>query len=184
MDERDAGVIYVTHFTLLLGLALPVWCTLALPGSDAFLTSQLLQRGGGSSAGASSAAQAGTLGVAATAAAGEQQHKLLQVVLAGLSGIMIVGVGDTFASVVGKLLGRSPVHAASKKTLEGTGAGTLLTLAAWWVMLRLAPIGALTAQQWASLAACTAGAGVLEAITSQLDNIMIPMFYLAHVLLV
>jgi hypothetical protein len=68
--------------------------------------------------------------------------------------------------------------------VEGTAAGVLLTLAAWCLALHWAPMGALSGRQWAALTACTAGAGLLEAITSQLDNIMIPMFYLAHVLLV
>ena len=47
VDERDAGVIYVTHFTLLLGLALPVWTTLALPGSSSFLAAQQAALAGG-----------------------------------------------------------------------------------------------------------------------------------------
>jgi dolichol kinase len=163
-DERDAGAIYVTHFTLLLGLALPVWVTPALPKSPAASGPTLLA------------------------------------VLAGLSGLMAVGVGDTAASVVGRLVGRRPIHIGSKKTVEGTLAGICCTLVSWWLVLRwlggdsgVTGVtgdgavggfgGVLSGQQWLRLVACTAGAGLLEACTSQLDNIMIPMYYLTHMLL-
>eukprot|EP00775_Hariotina_reticulata_P005752 gene5753-5992_t len=39
VDERDSGVIYVTHFTLLLGLAIPMWLSIGLPGIPAFVGS-------------------------------------------------------------------------------------------------------------------------------------------------
>lgn len=114
--------------------------------------------------------------------------------LAGLSGIMVIGFGDTMASVVGRTYGRVPIHAGSRKTVEGTLAGALSTMAAWLLVLQAAVGGsARTAAQggvgwpapaqWRSLAAATAGACLLEACTSQLDNILIPLWYLPHCLL-
>lgn len=105
--------------------------------------------------------------------------------MAGLSGLVIIGVGDTAASFVGKLFGRMPVHAGSSKTVEGTLAGIVASLAAWVLLLwvvKLLP--ALTAGQWWSqLVIATAGAGLMEAATSQLDNILLPLWYLPHLVL-
>lgn len=110
-------------------------------------------------------------------------------VLCGLSGTMVIGFGDTAASVVGRTWGRVPIHSGSHKTLEGTLAGALCTLAAWAAVLGLAACCARQAAlwpapgQWLSLVAATAWACMLEACTSQLDNILIPLFYLPHALL-
>jgi dolichol kinase len=91
-----------------------------------------------------------------------------------------------------------PINDGSRKTLEGTLAGALSTLAAWWAVLFVAlgghpvaplPRGAAAASwlgrlQWQQLAAATAGACLLEACTSQLDNILIPLWAFPHCLLV
>lgn len=153
VDARDAGPIYVTHFTLLLGLATPMWLAAALPPS--------------------SSPAVGTL----------------QRALCGLSGIMVIGFGDTAASVVGRTWGRVPIYNGSHKTREGTLAGMVCTLVAWAAVLGMCACcthqAALwpTARQWLSLAAATTWACMLEACTSQLDNILIPLFYLPHALL-
>ncbi len=95
--------------------------------------------------------------------------------------MMIVGAGDTAASVIGRLIGRHPITVGSRKTVEGTAAGILSTLASWWVVF--AAVGMqVKASQCMQLIAFTVGAGLLEACTSQLDNIMIPLYYLAHTL--
>jgi CDP-diglyceride synthetase len=119
----------------------------------------------------------------------------LPVVLAGLAGAAIIGVGDTAASAAGRLLGRIPVHSGSRKTVEGTAAGVLCTLLAWAPLVAMAgweggdnggggggAFGA--AAVWHGLAAATLGAGLLEAATSQLDNLLIPLYYMPHLLLV
>ncbi len=141
----------MTHFTLLLGLATPMWLAAAPPSWP----------GGGA----------------------------LQHVLCGLSGVMVIGFGDTAASIVGRTWGRVSIHAGSHKTREGTLAGTLCTMAAWAAVLGVRAGCAHEAalwpmpRQWLSLAAATVWACMLEACTSQLDNILIPLFYLPHALL-
>ncbi|GBF96026.1 hypothetical protein Rsub_08841 [Raphidocelis subcapitata] len=169
VDGRDVGPIYVTHFTLLLGLALPVWLAASLPC------------GGGGGGGGGGAAPWWARGPAGCGAAA------VPAVLAGLSGTMVIGFGDTAASVVGRLAGRTPIHAGARKTAEGTAAGVAATLAGWGAALagaaRAGGVAAPGPARWALLAAATCGACLLEACTSQLDNILIPLWYFPHCLL-
>ncbi|KAI8471291.1 MAG: hypothetical protein J3K34DRAFT_417709 [Monoraphidium minutum] len=190
VDERDAGPLYVTHFTLLLGLACPMWLAAALacplPGAaPAYgpLAARGPGRGGSSSSGAG--ARQWELGGGCAGA--------LPAVLAGLSGMMVIGFGDTMASIVGSAWGRVPIHGGSRKTVEGTLAGAFATMGAWWAVLlaAAATAGAGTGAvrwpcptQWQQLAVATVGACLLEACTSQLDNILIPLWYFPHCLLV
>lgn len=204
-----AGPVLITHFTLLLGMAAPVW-----------LSNALLP---------------GTLGAAAGGTAtGEPglQGQRQAVWLAGYSGIMILGearavvlcahhlcnttcclaatcaashcacstpdspdrsccltppppgFGDTAASAVGSLLGRRPICRGSKKTVEGTGAAAVAALAAWWLLAAALSTGssgssALGIASWPALAAATVLSCLLEAATTQLDNIFMPLHYFA-----
>ena len=120
IDERDGGVIFITHFTLLLGMALPVWLG---PHSS----------------------------------------------LPSLSGILIIGFGDTAASVIGTIWGRSKICYDGEKTAEGTLAGMVTTLVALAVLLP----GKISL----SLVAATVVSSGLEACTEQLDNLFIPLHY-------
>eukprot|EP00879_Flechtneria_rotunda_P019509 GHRR01020491.1.p2 GENE.GHRR01020491.1~~GHRR01020491.1.p2 ORF type:complete len:146 (-),score=24.57 GHRR01020491.1:250-687(-) len=112
-----------------------------------------------------------------------QQHNLLLVTV-GLSGMVIIGAGDTAASMVGKMLGRVPVHDGSRKTVEGTVAGILSSLGAWCLLLWGAGVPGGSWRWWLQLLLATAGAGLMEACTSQLDNILLPLWYLPHLMLV
>jgi hypothetical protein len=228
VDERDTGVIYITHFTLLLGLAVPMWLCLVMPGAQGLVhpvhqhpllaTQHAAQHASasGSLAAAAGAQQQGcpsgglSCSLSDSSSAGAAFNKLaaayswlwhssrdgwsdgqpsLLQVTAGLSGVVIIGVGDTAASFVGKLFGRVPVHAGSSKTVEGTLAGISASLGSWVVLLwavQLLP-GLSTAYGmawWVQLVGATAGAGLMEAATSQLDNILLPLWYLPHLLLV
>jgi dolichol kinase len=232
VDERDAGVIYITHFTLLLGLAVPIWLVLAMP--DVLVATQAALHEQGcqppQDAGATAAApargvwcEAGSPHCSAPPQLPQQQHgalvssssggscelgasqllagalgigsawhspaAALALVLMGLSGTIIIGVGDTAASLFGQLFGRRPIHAGSKKTVEGTVAGIVLSLGSWLLLLHavglLPPLASARGAMWAAqLMAATVGAGLLEAATSQLDNILLPLWYAPHVLLI
>lgn len=199
VDERDSGVIYVTHFTLLLGLAVPMWLSLGLPGAQQFAgclyngavhSSSLSTASGGGNTGCAAATGvgllAGTPGVGGviTDSSSSGSSSALLLVVAGLSGMIIIGVGDTAASMVGKLLGRVPIHAGSRKTVEGTVAGITSSLGAWCLLLWCGGVGGGGWQWWVQLVAATAGAGLMEAVTSQLDNVLLPLWYLPHLVLV
>lgn len=224
MDERDTGVIYITHFTLLLGLAVPMWLCLVMPGAQRLVQAHPLLAtqhaaqhayASGSLAAAGAQQQGCPPGVLScslpdVSSAGAALRRLaaanswfwgnstdgwsgaqpsLSQVTAGLSGVVIIGVGDTAASFVGKLFGRVPVHAGSSKTVEGTLAGISASLGAWVILLwavRLLPGLSSTygVAWWVQLVGATAGAGLMEAATSQLDNILLPLWYLPHLLLV
>jgi dolichol kinase len=99
--------------------------------------------------------------------------------------MMIIGVGDTMAAFIGRLYGQQSIHCGSGKTLEGTAAGAGFTLLAWWGILWWlgVPWGGGGWLWWGQFLGATVGASLLEACTSQLDNIMIPLWYLPHLIL-
>jgi hypothetical protein len=194
----------VTHFTLLLGLAVPMWLCLGLPGAEGFTgssgssySSSMLCCSSGNSRGsegnclAPAASSAPLFGaVDAGFSIGERSRgnaSALLLVMAGLSGMVIIGVGDTAASMIGKLLGRVPIHVGSRKTVEGTVAGIVSSLGAWCLLLwagGMGVAGGMSWSWWLQLVLATAGAGLMEAVTSQLDNVLLPLWYLPHLLLV
>jgi dolichol kinase len=204
VDERDSGVIYVTHFTLLLGLAVPIWLCMGLPGVEGFAGAHSSSGGGGTamhceSSGNSSgndgsclaptgdALFSSTGGSFSIGADSRSSASALLLVMAGLSGMVIIGVGDTAASMVGKLLGRVPIHKGSRKTVEGTVAGIVSSLGSWCLLLWAGGVGVpagMSCSWWLQLVLATAGAGLMEAVTSQLDNVLLPLWYLPHLLLV
>jgi len=194
IDERDGGPVYITHLTLLLGIALPLW----MNGAD-----------GWESEGTKGKAKGGWI--------------------IGLSGLVILGVGDTVAAVVGKLCGRWRMFAQAgngdvegvagrvdpgekeigvkserdftdlnsdlsdsaqyschnKKTIEGTvaGAGAMMMT---WILIVLCVNNKVKDEliPWMGLTSVTLFFGaLLEASTSLLDNLIVPPWYLAHLLL-
>lgn len=203
-----AGAILITHFTLLLGMAAPVWLSNAL------------------SAGSSNGSAA-----AGAAEPGQQQQPLW---LAAYAGIMILGAaalvvlaaaacsvivvpgrqlqaaanflnpspcppfagfGDTAASAVGSLFGRHRLCKDSSKTWEGTAAAVVATLAAWAALASLgtaalghAAAGAAGLAQlqqlgvWVRLGGATVLSCLLEGVTTQLDNVFMPLHYFALLL--
>jgi dolichol kinase len=189
VDERDSGVIYVTHFTLLLGLAIPMWLSVGLPGIQALVGSsqqlqehqqqqQPLQQACTSSTSSSTSSMCASNELAAA------DCSRLLLVMAGLSGMVIIGVGDTAASAVGKLWGRVPIYKGSRKTVEGMVAGVASSLGAWCLLLWCAGLRGGSMGWWLQLVLVTTGAGLMEACTSQLDNILLPLWYLPHLMLV
>ncbi|KAG2439482.1 hypothetical protein HXX76_004836 [Chlamydomonas incerta] len=186
-DARDSGRVYVTHFTLLLGIAVPVWLGESVCGAAA----------GAMMAGLYGPEAAAPMPLSAAAAAGAAAAppplrlsaaaaRMLPScrTLLGLSGLVSLGSGDTAAACVGFLLGRRRLFRGGKKTWEGTASGAAAMLASWRVVVWWMDVGwALGWGTWARLGGITAGVALLEAVTSQLDNVVVPLYYLTHLVL-
>jgi len=120
--------------------------------------------------------------------------------LPSVCGILALGVADVLGVLVGKHLGKIAICRGSKKTVEGTAAavvgtvafalacnrasgGTLLDLE----RLSLAPTAAIAPLEGgfigsglngpAAFAVLSASMCLLEAFTMQLDNIYVPLFF-------
>ena len=152
LDTRDGGTLILTHTYLLLGCALP---TLLPMPTATFSAAAVVAAGAPAAAGARAALAA-----------------------APHAGLLVLGIGDATAAAVGVHFGRTRWPRTSK-SLEGTGAAVLAMLALLGVLLPLSggdgvPCGW---SQWLALAVCSLLACVLEAITTQIDNLFLPLFY-------
>lgn len=94
--------------------------------------------------------------------------------LALYSGILALGIGDTMASVVGKTFGRYR-WPGSLKTVEGTLAGLISQLLFVW-MLQYTDLLSLPRERWLPVSAAVTAGSLLEAWTSQIDNIILSPF--------
>ena len=151
VDKRDSGSMYVTHLTLLLGMAVPIWLSNAMDD-------------------------------------GTSKEDVEQVLPAALAGIVITGLGDAAASIVGSLVGRVPIAPGSHKTVEGTLAGAAMSMAAWVSLIQSQCIpvpefawnigGEMGSSKWmVPMLGATLLSSLLEAATEQLDNLFIPVHY-------
>jgi len=146
-DERDAGPLLMSHFSLLLGMSVPLWLALGrVEGREELLC------GPGPAA-----------------------------------GMLALGFLDTAASVVGTTAGRLPIYTGAKKTLEGLVGGVACTFAAC-AFLPLRHCGHGNAAIWidassSRLMLATLATGLLEAVTTQMDNFFLPLYYYMMLLL-
>ncbi|TRM64840.1 hypothetical protein BD626DRAFT_490049 [Schizophyllum amplum] len=93
--------------------------------------------------------------------------------LISYTGVLVLGIGDALASIVGKRIGIHRWSPLTPKTTEGTAAFALsVVLAAW--MLRLCGI----AESFSTLryGVITAISAVLEALSDQNDNLTLPLY--------
>ena len=131
-----AFVLQVSHFSLLVGMAAPVWlCTAA----DTQPNSPRLA--------------------------------------AAFSGIVVLGIADSAASALGRRFGRHSVL-GTRKTIEGTVGGIVCNSIAWCLLSAfLESKRTFNSFVYASVASC-----VLEAATTQLDNIFLPLHHMVFLL--
>ena len=92
------------------------------------------------------------------------------------AGVIVLGIGDAMASLVGVYAGRTR-WPRSQKTLEGSGAALVAMLLAMFLIL---DFGSATGvpfdvHAWAALGTCAASAALLEAVTDQIDNLFLPV---------
>lgn len=137
LDEKDGGVLILSHIYLLAGVACPLWlnpCTFEdIKGTSSLPTS----------------------------------------VLPLLAGVLAVGIGDTAASIGGTYLGRRK-WAGTKKTVEGSICG---------IVAQMVVVGGLTLFNlldvtwaiWGRLLVSTSLVAIVEALTDQVDNIVLPL---------
>ncbi|KAI9492568.1 hypothetical protein BDB00DRAFT_827981 [Zychaea mexicana] len=112
--------------------------------------------------------------------------------LASLSGIVALGFGDAAASLVGKKFGRYR-WPGTKKTIEGTIAFVIAVyVSSVLIMYASALLGISSAShyvtsagrgEWGSFIITALLTGLLEAFSSQNDNIMIPLYIYSMILL-
>jgi len=196
LDLRDSGSVILTHSYLLLGCALPLWLhmhVLAVTHPSAIQAAldsytsfhSILDE------------WRRTMSIASTdgdASIGSVPQELIfdmDHYLPALAGVLILGVGDSMASIVGVCVGRIRWF-DSKRTLEGTLAAIitiLLTVFALFIGMQWINIAFydgllhILAPNWSGVLVATTLACMLEAATSQIDNLFLPLFYYAALVL-
>ncbi|GIL77590.1 hypothetical protein Vretifemale_6998 [Volvox reticuliferus] len=182
-DARDSGPVYVTHFTLLLGIAVPVWLGDSVCGAAAgAMMGGLYGSKAAEPMSSLSAPDDGPLSPRLSAAAARLLPSCRTVL--GLSGLVSLGSGDTAAACVGFLLGQRRLFLHGKKTWEGTLSGAAAMLGSWAVVMWWMDVRwAMSWDTWAALAAVTGCVAMLEAVTQQLDNVVVPLYYMTHLVL-
>ncbi|KAI8847494.1 hypothetical protein BC829DRAFT_396004 [Chytridium lagenaria] len=100
-----------------------------------------------------------------------------QVAIAGLSGVLTLGIGDTLASVIGQRFGKNKWFGTSK-TIEGTLA-FIISLLVSDVAITSIFFSGISIQTVLSSLLCACLTGILEATSDQNDNLVIPIFHLA-----
>jgi len=183
VDARDQGALLVSHFSLLLGMAGPLW-----------LLSLNRERGGGGGGGGGGGRKENS---------NDSGNAAVSVALS-LAGVVSLGTVDAAASAVGRALGKKRLL-GTRKTLEGTAAGAAAGALAWAVLWpRLGGGGGASeasfgVRRWllsptpttttatpplplpplsAAVLASTLSA-LMEASTTQLDNVFLPLHHLA-----
>jgi dolichol kinase len=97
--------------------------------------------------------------------------------LTPLSGVIILGIGDTMASLVGVKFGKRRWFQGTYKTIEGTLGATLsvsILCFAFWLLDAKANVNALLGALISMTCSC-----LLEAFTQQIDNLVLPLFHFA-----
>ena len=173
-DGRDSGMLLVSHFSLLTGMAVPVWLSsvTTTPATSRRDMSDLSQLTGWESM-----------------PHGEKLHSndtVTALPLTAFAGIMILGIADSAASAIGKRYGKHRICMGTKKTVEGTLGATVLTLLGWAMLaivfqshMSNSVTAAWDGTVGVKLLVSTLLSCLLEASTTQLDNIFMPLHYLA-----
>ncbi|KAI9018018.1 hypothetical protein CLU79DRAFT_762670 [Phycomyces nitens] len=111
-------------------------------------------------------------------------------ILASVSGILALGFGDAAASLVGKSVGRLRWK-GTKKTVEGTIAYIVTVLISSWFVVQTFRLLAIEGsaqlmtgeKEWFMYTIMVTMTGLLEAFSTQNDNIIIPLYMFALILL-
>ena len=206
LDARDGGTLVLTHAYLLLGCALPVWLMAAQPG---VAPSPALQTTTAAASPASLWPLWPFAPSSARDAAPPSPLTALALVAAPHAGSLVLGIGDAMASLVGVHAGRVRWPHSRGKTVEGSAAAAAAMLAALAALVHfdgarsgltldafgplVPPLAASDEQHtsgaaaaplppWVPVVSAVLLACALEASTSQIDNLFLPIFFQALLL--
>ncbi|KAI1797286.1 hypothetical protein LXA43DRAFT_878106 [Ganoderma leucocontextum] len=96
------------------------------------------------------------------------------------TGTLVLGVGDALASIVGKRFGRHRWFAANPKTIEGSAGFVVSVCACAWLLRMVRTVEGFSAPRFMIVAGM---AGGLEAFSVQNDNLTLPLYMWAMVVL-
>jgi len=88
------------------------------------------------------------------------------------SGVISVGVADTAAAVVGSAVGRIKWMSGGSRTVEGSFAALLSSLAAVFI---LSSVSAVEVGSWSAVVAACVAVVLTEAFSNQVDNLTLPL---------
>ncbi|KAJ7454788.1 hypothetical protein FB451DRAFT_1049556 [Mycena latifolia] len=97
------------------------------------------------------------------------------------TGVLVLGIGDALASIVGKRHGRHVWSPTTLKTLEGSGAFTLSVVASAWALRVCGLVAPFSTPRYVLVVAL---ASVLEALSDQNDNLTLPLYTWSALVLV
>ncbi|KAJ6570202.1 hypothetical protein DFH09DRAFT_1277797 [Mycena vulgaris] len=89
------------------------------------------------------------------------------------TGVLVLGIGDALASIVGKRHGRHVWSPTTFKTLEGSAAFTLSIVASAWALRLIGLVDPFSTPRYVLVIAL---ASVLEALSDQNDNLTLPLY--------
>ena len=91
-------------------------------------------------------------------------------------GLIAVGVADTAAAVIGSAVGRIRWTAGSGRTVEGSCAALVSSC---MTVLLLSQLGGVAVSSWTAVMTSIAAVVVTEAVSSQVDNLTLPLVMLS-----
>ncbi|KAJ6631015.1 hypothetical protein B0H10DRAFT_1938590 [Mycena sp. CBHHK59/15] len=93
--------------------------------------------------------------------------------LVQFTGVLVLGIGDALASIVGKRHGRHRWSPTTQKTLEGSAAFTVSVVASAWALRLCGLADPFSTVRYIGVVAV---ASVLEALSDQNDNLTLPLY--------
>eukprot|EP01064_Diplonema_japonicum_P038606 TRINITY_DN940_c0_g1_i2.p1 TRINITY_DN940_c0_g1~~TRINITY_DN940_c0_g1_i2.p1 ORF type:complete len:489 (+),score=92.01 TRINITY_DN940_c0_g1_i2:34-1500(+) len=103
--------------------------------------------------------------------------------LCAIGGVTVTGLGDACASVMGVLFGRHK-WGSSRKTIEGSLAMILSIIAFQYWALWFNGFHNLSGASWCKLILADLGVVLLEAVTDQVDNLILPLCHVVTLQLI
>ncbi|KAJ7678530.1 hypothetical protein B0H17DRAFT_1235796 [Mycena rosella] len=97
------------------------------------------------------------------------------------TGVLVLGIGDALASIVGKRHGRHAWSPTTFKTLEGSAAFALSIVASAWALRLCGLVAPFSTPRYVLVVALAA---VLEALSDQNDNLTLPLYTWSALVLV